>query len=51
MREALTRDLGVATDGVFAFAGTRCDRIVSHVLSALTVPTDPALAGQVRRQV
>ncbi len=29
MRDALTRDLGVATDGVFAFAGARCDRIVS----------------------
>lgn len=33
LREALARDLDVATGDVFAFAGARCDRIVSAVLA------------------
>jgi RNA polymerase sigma factor (sigma-70 family) len=33
LREALARDIDVATVDVFGFAGERCDRIVSAVLS------------------
>ena len=33
LREALARDLDVATGDVFAFAGDRCDRIVAAVLA------------------
>lgn len=33
LREALARDLDLATGDVFAFAGQRCDRIVAAVLS------------------
>jgi RNA polymerase sigma-70 factor, ECF subfamily len=35
LRQALTRDLDTATIDVFAFAGERCDRIVSAVLARL----------------
>ena len=35
LREALARDLDLATGDVFAFAGARCDRIVANVLSRL----------------
>ena len=33
LRQALARDLDTATVDVFAFAGERCDRIVSAVLA------------------
>lgn len=48
LREALARDLDVATGDVFAFAGARCDRIVMGVLervreeSSGTPATSPA---------
>jgi len=35
LREALARDIDLATGDVFAFAGARCDRIVANVLSRL----------------
>ena len=35
LRQALARDLDTATVDVFAFAGERCDRIVSAVLGRL----------------
>lgn len=33
LREALARDVDIATTGVFGFAGARCDRIVARVLA------------------
>ncbi|MDB5922333.1 MAG: putative polymerase sigma factor [Betaproteobacteria bacterium] len=36
LREALAREIDIATPDAFAFAGTRCDRIVSTVLNRLT---------------
>jgi RNA polymerase sigma-70 factor (ECF subfamily) len=36
LREALARDVDIAAADVFAFAGARCDRIVSTVLRRLT---------------
>ena len=35
LREALARDLDMATGDVFGFAGARCDRIVARVLEVL----------------
>ena len=35
MREALARDLDIATPNLFGFAGDRCDRIVAGVLARL----------------
>ena len=35
LREALARDVDVATGGVFGFAGARCDRIVAAVMARL----------------
>ena len=35
LREALARDVDLATGDVFGFAGTRCDRIVARVLARL----------------
>ncbi len=35
LRDAIARDLDVATGEVFAFAGARCDRIVERVLARL----------------
>jgi len=35
LRESLERDLDTARAGVFAFAGARCDRIVSAVLARI----------------
>lgn len=35
LREALARDIDTATADVFAFAGARCDRIVTNVLARL----------------
>lgn len=36
LREALARDIDLATGDVFAFAGARCDRIVANVLARLS---------------
>ncbi len=36
LREALARDIDLATVDVFGFAGTRCDRIVTRVISRTT---------------
>ena len=33
LRESLAREIDVAIDGAFAFAGGRCDRIVAGVLA------------------
>ena len=35
LRDALARDVDVATGDVYAFAGARCDRIVANVLARL----------------
>lgn len=39
LRESLARDIDTATGDVFAFAGARCDRIVSTVLARLNPTT------------
>lgn len=39
LREALARDLDLATGDVFAFAGARCDRIVAGVLARAGLDT------------
>jgi RNA polymerase sigma-70 factor (ECF subfamily) len=39
LREALARDMDMATVDVFSFAGERCDRIVAGVLAR--VPEQP----------
>jgi len=36
LREALARDIDLATVDVFGFAGTRCDRIVARVMAQTT---------------
>ena len=38
LRESLAREVDYAIDGAFAFAGSRCDRIVSGVLNRLRTP-------------
>ena len=38
LRESLAREVDYAIDGAFAFAGSRCDRIVSGVLDRLRTP-------------
>jgi RNA polymerase sigma-70 factor (ECF subfamily) len=38
LREALARDLDIATPDLFGFAGDRCDRIVAGVLARLASP-------------
>jgi RNA polymerase sigma-70 factor, ECF subfamily len=38
LREALARDLDIATPDLFGFAGARCDRIVAGVLARLASP-------------
>lgn len=35
MRDALARDIDVASADAFAFAGGRCDRVVAHVMARL----------------
>jgi RNA polymerase sigma-70 factor (ECF subfamily) len=35
LREALSTEIDLALDEVFAFAGERCDRIVAGVLAGL----------------
>jgi RNA polymerase sigma-70 factor (ECF subfamily) len=37
LRTALSEEIDVATNEVFAFAGARCDRIVAGVLERLRV--------------
>jgi RNA polymerase sigma-70 factor (ECF subfamily) len=44
LREALTRDMDMATVDVFSFAGERCDRIVAGALRRSETPA-PAPAG------
>jgi RNA polymerase sigma-70 factor, ECF subfamily len=39
LREALARDLDIATPNLFGFAGDRCDRIVAGVLARLPAET------------
>jgi len=42
LREALARDMDMATVDVFSFAGERCDRIVAGVLArARALPPGP----------
>jgi RNA polymerase sigma-70 factor (ECF subfamily) len=36
LREGLARDVDVAIDDAFSFAGARCDRIVASVLAKLS---------------
>src|SRR5512133_3850074 len=36
LRESLSRDMDFALEDAFSFAGARCDRIVAHVLAAIT---------------
>ncbi len=45
LREALARDMDMATVDVFSFAGERCDRIVAGVLARAFVPGSPAGAA------
>lgn len=42
LREALARDIDLATVGVFGFAGQRCDRIVAGVLARIRDERPPA---------
>jgi RNA polymerase sigma-70 factor, ECF subfamily len=41
LREALARDMDTATIDIFGFAGARCDRIVSRVLSRVRDDPEP----------
>lgn len=45
LRESLAREVDTALDGAFAFAGTRCDRIVAVVLGRLGSRSPPPLTG------
>lgn len=45
LRESLAREVDVALDGAFAFAGVRCDRIVAAVLERLASLSPPAKTG------
>jgi RNA polymerase sigma-70 factor, ECF subfamily len=38
LRESLAKEVDYAIDGAFAFAGSRCDRVVSGVLDRLRTP-------------
>jgi RNA polymerase sigma-70 factor (ECF subfamily) len=51
LREALARDMDMATIDVFSFAGERCDRIVAGVLarSCASAPGSPADAPSTPR--
>ena len=40
LRESLAEEMDMATSGVFAFAGARCDRIVAGVLQRLKATDD-----------
>ena len=46
LRESLARDIDTATGDVFAFAGARCDRIVSAVLARLNSGDQSAATDQ-----
>jgi RNA polymerase sigma-70 factor (ECF subfamily) len=39
LREALSREIDLAFDDAFSFAGERCDRIVARVMAAVTAGT------------
>lgn len=39
LREAISREIDVALDAAFGFAGERCDRIVASVLARIAAPT------------
>jgi RNA polymerase sigma-70 factor (ECF subfamily) len=41
LREGLSRDLDLALGDAFSFDGTRCDRIVAHVLAELAATGQP----------
>ncbi|MBC7984702.1 MAG: RNA polymerase sigma factor, partial [Candidatus Obscuribacterales bacterium] len=41
LREGLARDVDIAIDDAFSFAGSRCDRIVAHVMNAVNHTSDP----------
>jgi RNA polymerase sigma-70 factor (ECF subfamily) len=43
LREALSQEIDVAFDDAFAFAGERCDRIVSQVLARLAGAPSPLI--------
>jgi RNA polymerase sigma-70 factor (ECF subfamily) len=45
LRESLAREVDVALDEAFAFAGARCDRIVATVLERLGSRSPPARTG------
>ena len=44
LRESIAREIDVAAQDVFGFAGARCDRIVARVLARIDAPSsaDPA---------
>jgi RNA polymerase sigma-70 factor, ECF subfamily len=46
LREALARDMDVASGDVFGFAGARCDRIVAHVLAAVELAGERGPAAE-----
>jgi RNA polymerase sigma-70 factor (ECF subfamily) len=46
LREALARDMDMATIHVFSFAGERCDRIVAGVLARLRVASGSPVDAQ-----
>lgn len=46
LREALARELDLALEDAFAFAGTRCDRIVAGVLARLSLHADPVAVNE-----
>ena len=41
LREAISREVDVAFDGAFGFAGERCDRIVAGVLAKIAARLHP----------
>jgi RNA polymerase sigma-70 factor (ECF subfamily) len=45
LRESLAREVDTALDEAFAFAGTRCDRIVAAVLERLRFAVSPRAGG------
>jgi RNA polymerase sigma-70 factor (ECF subfamily) len=45
LRESLAREVDTALDGAFAFAGARCDRIVTAVLDRLGARSPPPRTG------
>jgi RNA polymerase sigma-70 factor (ECF subfamily) len=43
LREALSREIDLAFDDAFAFAGERCDRIVARVMARVVAGADDLL--------